>query len=267
MTSEKIISLKNKNIKEVFALRDRKARDKRGLTVIDGVRELRMAIAAGLEVLEFYFCPSLIEDGVLSSLIGLLARKKVRTIEVSKSVLEKISFGDRIEGIVSVVRAPKRGWDDIQLGSSGLLVVLEAVEKPGNLGAVLRTCDAAGADGLIVCDGGTDVYNPNVIRSSQGAVFTVPVVVADNEDALNYLRKHRIRSVGTFPDAKNSLWKADMRSSVAIVLGSEHDGLSEFWHKNADERIQVPMQGKVNSLNVSITAALALYEAMRQRES
>lgn len=267
MTSEKIISLKNENIKEVSALRDRKARDKRGLTVIDDVRELRMAINAGIEVREFYFCPALIEEDVLSSLMGVLSKKKIRTIEVSKSVLEKISFGDRIEGIVSVVRTPKRGLNDIQLGSSALLVVLEAVEKPGNLGAVLRTCDAAGADGLIVCDGGTDVYNPNVIRSSQGAVFTVPVVVADNKEALDYLRKHRIRSVGTFPGAKSSLWKADLKSSIAVVLGSEHSGLSEFWHKNADERIQVPMQGEVNSLNVSITAALALYEAMRQRES
>ena len=265
MPFERIVSLKNERIKKIVALRERKARDQEGWTVIDGLRELQMAAKAGIDVNEFYFCPDLIDKNILSSLLNDMDQKKVRVVEVTPSIFEKINFGDRNEGITAVVRQPQKKWDDIQLNRAPLLVIVEAVEKPGNLGAILRTCDAAGVDGLIVCDARTDVYNPNVIRASLGAVFTVPVVVSANQEALNFLRRNAIQTVGTFPDAKGSYWQTDMTKPAAVLLGSEQNGLSEFWHKNADERIRVPMQGDVNSLNVSITAALVIYESVRQR--
>lgn len=265
MPSERIVSFKNESIKKVISLRERKARDQEGLTIIDGVREFQMAAKAGVAVDEFYFCPDLVNKTDLPSLLKIVEKQKVRMLEVSPGVFEKINFGDRAEGIAAVARQPRRNWNDIKLSKSPLLVIVEAVEKPGNLGAILRTCDAAGVDGLIVCDGRTDVYNPNVIRSSLGAVFTVPVVVSTNQDALSFLRKNAVKTTGTFPDAKISFWEPDLKSSAAVLLGSEQNGLSEFWRKNADEHIQVPMQGAVNSLNVSITAALVIYEAMRQR--
>lgn len=266
MPLERIVSLKNESIKKVAALRERKARDHEGLTIIDGVREFQMAVQAGVEVVEFYFCPPLMDKSDPQALMRLMSASNTRMVEVSSGIFEKINFGDRAEGITAVIRQPQKKLNDFKINKAPLLVIVEAVEKPGNLGAILRTCDAAGVDGLIVCDGRTDVYNPNVIRASLGAVFTVPVVVARNQDALNYLKDNGIKTAGTFPDARISFWQADFKSKSAVLLGSEQDGLSEFWREHADEQIQVPMQGAVNSLNVSITAALVIYEAMRQRK-
>jgi RNA methyltransferase, TrmH family len=170
-----------------------------------------------------------------------------------------------LEGIVALARQPDLGLKNLKLGQNSLLVIVEGVEKPGNLGAILRTCDAAGVDGLIVCDGRTDVYNPNVIRASLGAVFTVPVVACENQQALDFLRSHQIRVIGTFPDSKKSYLKADYSVPAAILLGSEQEGLSPFWRENADDQVLITMSGKVNSLNVSISAAIVIYEALRQR--
>ena len=266
MAFEKIISVKNEGIKDVLSLRERKRRDADGLTLIDGIREFEAALDAGVVIEKVYLCPELIERKGASTLEAKISKHKIQILETSRVVFEKISFGDRVEGIVAVARPPRRALQDLKLGRNPLLVIVESVEKPGNLGAILRTCDAAGVDGLIVCDGRTDVYNPNAIRASLGAVFTVPVVACENQQALDFLRSRQIMVIGTFPDSRKSYLKADYSVPTAILLGSEQEGLSPFWQKNADDHVQITMSGKVNSLNVSISAAIMIYEAVRQRK-
>lgn len=265
MASEKIVSFKNEGIKEVLGLRERKARDASGLTVIDGIREAEAALQAGVTIEKVYLCPEVLARKEASAFSAKLLKHNIHVLETSRPVLEKISFGERLEGIVAVVRQPDSNLDNLKLGKNPLLVIAEAVEKPGNLGAILRTCDAAGVNGLIVCDGRTDVYNPNVIRASLGAVFTVPVVSCSSRQALDFLKERKIHAVGTFPDAKVTYDKNDYSKASAIVLGSEQEGLSAFWHDNTDIKVTIPMSGRVNSLNVSATAAIVIYEAMRQR--
>ncbi len=267
MVSEKITSVKNEGIKDVLALRERRKRDAASLTLIDGIREFEAALEAGVAVQKVYLCPELIERKGASALEAKISKHNIQILETSKAVFEKISFGDRVEGILAVIKQPRRTLQDLKLGRNPLLVIVESVEKPGNLGAVLRTCDAAGVDGLIVCDGRTDVYNPNVIRASLGAVFMVPVVAGENQQVLDFLKSRQIRVIGTFPDSKKSYLKADYSVPTAILLGSEQEGLSPFWQKNADDKVQIEMSGKVNSLNVSTTAAIIAYEAVRQRQA
>jgi TrmH family RNA methyltransferase len=267
MPFEKITSVKNEGIKQLQTLRDRKGRDASGLSLVDGFRELELALAAGVTVKSVYLCLKLMDSNITARLEKDIRNKAQALFEVTEQVFEKISFGDRSDGIVAVIETPKLQLSRIKFSQHPLLVIVEGVEKPGNLGAILRTCDAAGVDGLIVCDGRTDVYNPNVIRASLGAVFTVGVVVCTNQEALEYLRKNKIKVAATLPDAVQSYWKADYTAPTAILLGSEQSGLSDFWHNNADQKIMVPMAGRVNSLNVSITAAVMIYEVLRQRKS
>ncbi len=267
MAYEKITSVKNEGIKDAIALRDRKGRDAQGLTLIDGISELKLALEAGITIERVFLCPKRMDAQTLNALDKKFVAKALKVLEVSEPVFEKLSFGDRLDGVVAVAQTPKRHLKNLKLTNRSLLVIVESVEKPGNLGAILRTCDAAGVDGLIVCDARTDVYNPNVIRASLGAIFTVPVAVCSNQEALDFLRTNKVKVIATLPDAVQSYWKADYKNSSAILLGSEQNGLSEFWQKNADEKIQIPMTGQVNSLNVSISAALAVYEVLRQRKS
>lgn len=264
MAFEKITSAKNEGIKDVLGLRERKNRDAQGLTLIDGIREFETAIAAGVVIEKVYLCPELVERKA-KALEARIIQLKIPALEASRPVFEKIAFGDRVEGIVAVARQPQKTVQGFRLGRNPLLVVVEGIEKPGNLGAILRTCDAAGVDGLIVCDGRTDVYNPNVIRASLGAVFTVPVAAGENQTVLDFLKSQKIKIAGTFPDSKKSYLAGDYSGPSAILLGSEQEGLSGFWQKNADQKIQIPMSGKVNSLNVSTSAAIVIYEAVRQR--
>lgn len=267
MASEKIVSFKNEGIKEVLVLRDRKARDASGSTVIDGIREVEAALQAGIPFQKVYLCPELFERKEAAALAVRLFKQKVSVLETSKPVFEKIAFGERLEGIVAIVRQPDVSLNNFKPAENPLLVIAEGVEKPGNLGAILRTCDAAGVDGLIVCDGRTDVYNPNVIRASLGAVFTVPVASCTNEQAFDFLKARKIQTVGTFPDAKSSYHENDYSKASAIILGSEQEGLSAFWRDHTDVKVTIPMSGSVNSLNVSATAAIVIYEAIRQRKT
>ena len=185
--------------------------------------------------------------------------------ETTLNVFQKITLGDRQEGLLGVCRFPQTTLKSLKLGKDPLCVVVESVEKPGNLGAILRTCDAAKADVLIVCGGLTEIYNPNTVRASLGAAFTVPAVAATNEEALEFLRSQKIRTFATFPDAKKYYTDSSLTGPAAIILGSEQDGLSDFWSKNTDEKIKIHLLGKVNSLNVAVCAAVVVYEAVRQR--
>ena len=265
MEFEKITSVKNVGINEALALRERKARDAAGLTIIDGIREVEAALQAGIVIQKIYMCPELMERKQVSALLTKISKLKIQILETSRPVFEKIAFGERLEGMIALARQPHRSLDDLALGPNPLLIVVEGVEKPGNLGAILRTCDAAGVDGLVVCDGRTDVYNPNVIRASLGAVFSVKTLQSSNEALLSFLKKNNISICAASPQAALPYTKVDFKKPTAVIVGSEHEGLNPFWLRHADGAMKIPMFGKVDSLNLSATAAVVIYEVLRQR--
>jgi len=261
---EKITSLQNSGIKRVVRLRTKKTREAKGLTIVEGVREVRQALNAGLRFTGVYIC----REGVYhcpEDLVAEMEVKQLRIFDTVCSVYDKMCYGDRKEGVLALVEQPSYTLENLEFSAAPLVVVMERVEKPGNLGAILRTCDGAGVEALIVCDELTDVYNPNVVRSSLGAVFTVPAVTCTNKEAVDFLRSKGIRIFAAVVQAEGGYYKKDMTGSCAIVVGSEQDGLSDFWRRNADEQVRIPMLGKVDSLNVSVSAAVMIYEAVRQR--
>ena len=262
----KITSFSNPKIKDVARLRERRERTKSGLTVIEGIREVAAAIKAGVEITEVFICPSLYEGQAQGDVEKILEGSKAEVSEVSREVFEKICFGDRSEGILVLGRAKVKTFKDLKAKKNPLLMLIESVEKPGNLGAILRTCDAAGTDALLVCDPATDIYNPNVIRASLGTVFSVDVIAGSREDISAFFKNNRIRIVAATPSGNKNYTSLDFRAGTVLALGSEMNGLSEFWLKTADERAFIPMKGQADSLNTSVAAALMAYEAIRQRE-
>lgn len=261
----KIISPTNPRVKDIVRLRDKKHRDKTGLTIVEGVKETAKLLASGWEIEAVFICPELLTRHGGAGLIEAVSSRQAAVFEVTLPVFQKIGYGDRLEGVLAVGRFASRELSDIRGAKRPLVVVLESVEKPGNLGAALRVCDGAGVTGLIVCDGSTDVFNPNAIRASLGTVFTVPVVTATNEETLTFFRQNKIRVVALLPEAEAFYTDADLSGPLALVFGSEDKGLSAFWEKNADTRVKIPMAGAADSLNVSTAAAIVVYESVRQR--
>lgn len=262
----KITSLTNPKIKQIVKLRDRKGREETGLTVMEGVKEVLYAHAAGIKLKEIYICRELLGPNEEKQLADILGKKGNAVEETSPDVFKKISYGDRREGVLAVGAPKVLDFAQLKLKEDpALVVIVEKAEKPGNLGAILRTCDAAGVDALIVCDGKTDIYNPNAIRASLGTVFSVPVVQATNEKTLAFLKQNNIAVCAASPAADLNYSYADFRKSIAITVGSEEEGLSNFWLKAADETVKIPMYGKVDSLNLSVSTAILVYEALRQR--
>jgi TrmH family RNA methyltransferase len=257
-----ITSTQNSLIKETAALREHKTRQETGLTLIDGQRELERALQTGVELVRVFYCPKLIK-GQLN--LKSLKSEGTECIEVTDHVFAKLAYGQRAEGVIGVARVPSKKLSELKLSANPLIVVVESVEKPGNLGAILRTCDGAGIDGVVICDGGTDVYNPNVIRASLGTVFSVPVAVATNAAALEYCRAQDIQICAAMPEAKTIYTKAKLNGALAVVVGSEESGLSDFWVGHADIKVKIPMHGRADSLNVSASTAILLYEIIRQR--
>lgn len=263
--AERLTSLQNPRVKELLGLRDRRDRDARGLTLIEEPRVIRRARHAGYPFLEVWHCPELL-DAVDPELLAFLrAGEPFAAIEVTPQVMAKIAYKEKPEGVLVVAPQVRLALDGLALPEAPLLLVLEAVEKPGNLGAILRVADGAGADAVIVCDPGTDVFNPNVLRASTGAFFSVPVVEEDASRVRSWLRERRIRGVATTPAAATIYTAVDLRGPVAILLGAEDRGLSADWLMRADMQVRIPMRGEADSLNVSVTAALMAYEAVRQR--
>ncbi len=257
-----ITSTSNSLIKDTAALREPKARKETGLTLIDGQRELERGLQAGVVLTQVFYCPKLIK-GKLN--LKALQAHGAECIEVAENVFAKLAYGERAEGVVGVARVPSKKLEDLALAANPLIVVIESLEKPGNLGAILRTCDGAGVDSLLIGDPKTDLYNPNVIRASMGAVFTVPATADSNENIRAFLKSKSIKTVGTFPDAKDVYTRANLTGPLAIVLGTEDQGLSPFWQRHCDQKVHIPMAGQADSLNVSVTAAIIIYEALRQR--
>ncbi|MBF0330769.1 MAG: RNA methyltransferase [Candidatus Omnitrophica bacterium] len=261
---EKISSLQNAGIKRVVRLRTKKSREARGLTIVEGNREVRQAFLAGLRFHSVYIC----REGVYhvdEALAKELLDARVKIYDTGCAVFGKMSYGDRVDGILGLVERPEVTLENLKLSANPLIVVMEGVEKPGNLGAVLRTCDGAGVEALIVCDEKTDIYNPNVIRASLGAVFAVQTVSCTNKEAVEFLRMKGVKTFAAVVQAKEFYYDKDLSGPCAIVMGSEQDGLSDLWRRSADDAVRIPMCGKVDSLNVSVSAAVMVYEALRQR--
>jgi RNA methyltransferase, TrmH family len=262
----RIVSPGNPRIKAAAALRDRSARSATGLTLVDGARELRRALDAGVQIVEAFVVEArLAGPDARAALDGLRAGGS-DVVPVSDAALSRLAFGDRNEGLVAVLRMPASGLDELRVGTAPLVVVIEDVEKPGNVGAVLRSADGAGADAVIAAAAGTDLANPNVIRASAGTVFSVPTAAADPLAVIDWLRARGIRMVAARVDAATPYTAVDLTGPLAIVLGSEADGLSEAWQAPDIEGIRLPMHGVADSLNVSVSAAILLYEARRQRD-
>ena len=274
-----ITSGQNPRIKRLLLLQQKSSERRRtGLFVVEGRRELAHCIEAGLTVEEAFFCPQIGAEASLRSLLhgsptsSSGARCLVMSA-VSPAVYERIAYRGSTEGVVAVVRQRRLTLDDLAPlvaaaagRQSPLIVVLESVEKPGNLGAVLRSADAAGATAVIVCDPLTDLCNPNLIRASVGAFFSVPVVACTSAECMAFLKAHGIAILTAQLQDSSLYYATDMRRPVAIVMGTEADGLTPQWRQAADEHIRIPMLGRIDSLNVSVSAAILLFEAVRQRQ-
>ncbi len=264
-TRPELTSRTNPKVVAAAALRDRRERETRGLTIVDGVREVRRAIEAAVEVVEVYVCEPLLAGPDARAALDALGVAGVTPITTSEGVFEKLAFGGRTDGLVAIVRIPDLSLERLQLPADPLVVVIEGVEKPGNVGAALRSADGAGADALIAASPRTDLFNPNAIRASAGTVFAVPLAAAPSAEVLPWLRGHGLRIVTARVDAERPYTDADLRGPLAIVLGTEATGLGETWRGPDVEPVAIPMRGVADSLNVSISAAVLLYEARRQR--
>ena len=268
MSQVQISSLTNERVKAAVRLRDRRQRDRTGLTIVDGARELRRAIESGVAVETVFVAAGAMSSVDAEWIVAHLAGPgSPVALTVSPAVLAKIAFGDRDQGVIAIVRMPSVALDDLETPRDALIVVTDSVEKPGNLGAILRTADGAGADAVIVADPGTDPYNPNVIRASLGTIFGIPLAVADPASVVAWLRSHRVRLVTAEVGAARLYTDTDLTGSIAIVVGSEARGLGPLWQTGERESVRIPMRGRADSLNVSVATAILLYEARRQRDA
>ena len=261
-----ITSTQNTRVKKLILLQQKSAeRRKAGLFVVEGRRELLHCLHSGYEIDTLFYCPQLLfvagEDGELRRVIAANP-----SLEVSAEVYERIAYRGGTEGIVAIVESRTLRLTDLRLRPNPLIVVLESVEKPGNLGAVLRSADAAQADAVIVCDPMTDLFNPNLIRSSIGAIFSVPCVACSSEDCISFLKERHIQILTAQLQDSRLYYDTPMQQGTAIVMGTESTGLTDVWRKAADAHIRIPMLGQLDSLNVSVSAAILLFEAVRQRQ-
>lgn len=257
----------NERIKRLVRLRSRRQRDRSGLFLIEGFRELTRAVDAGVAVVEVYFAPEHFLGKSEPDLLGRAEERGAALVEVGKEPFDKVSYRDRPEGLLAVARQFTLRPVDLSLPADPLLLVVEAIEKPGNLGTMLRTADAAGADAVIVCDPTTDIFNPNVVRASLGTLFTVPVATAVSEHAIDWLLDGEISIYVAIPGAGRLYGEVDYTSAVAVVVGSEQHGLSRSFREAATESIAIPMLGEIDSLNAALSAGILLYEAVRQRSA
>jgi TrmH family RNA methyltransferase len=260
-----ISSLQNPLIKNVLLLGEKpRARKDQNRVVIEGLREIRLAIASGFTLTDLFYTPALVSADDLKLLTN--NDHRVELTEVSAEVFNRMAYRKDSGGLIALAEPRRLAFGDLQLHDRPLLLVLESVEKPGNLGALLRTADAANLDAVIICDPQTDIYNPNAIRSSVGCIFTMPVVTASSEDAISWMRSKGIKMFGTALTATHHYHETNFQQAAAIIMGSEANGLSRIWLEGADDLIKIPMMGKIDSMNVSASAAIVIFEALRQRD-
>jgi len=252
-----ITSISNPKIKWLRSLHNNSSRRKEGVFLIEGAKEIALALDGGFQPQSFFLCPEIAGE------ISDMGANEMYTI--SKECFEKVAYRSNSDGVLAVFHSKTRSLDELAFGENPFFIVIEAVEKPGNLGAIIRTADGAGADGVIVCQENTDIFNPNVIRSSVGTVFTSQVVSGTNEDVLDFLQKHEITPYGAaLVNGAVRYTEADFTHPLALVFGTEHDGLSKFWLDHSQPLI-IPMHGENDSLNVSVATAVLAYEVVRQR--
>ncbi len=274
MKSEVVTSASNPKFKNLLALQE-KSRERRGqgLFVVEGRRELEHCLEGGYKVRTVFVCPELYGSSIHAEDLnpschteGLKGPSVSQIIEIPEQLYRKAAYRESTEGIIAEVEYKALGLSDLKLPENPLIVVLESVEKPGNLGAVLRSADAAGASAVLICDPLTDIYNPNLIRASIGAVFTVPTVACGSSEAISFLKERGIQILTAQLQDSSLYYDVDMARGTAIVMGTESTGLSNQWRAAADAHIRIPMLGRLDSLNVSVSAAILLYEAVRQRQ-
>lgn len=256
-----LTSLHNPTVKALVKLRQRRARDRQQCLLIDGARALHLALANGMQLAALY-----VDEAVLDTHAALLHRAAAAGVTlqpVTAAVFRKIGYGEHPDGVLGLASQPRMCLSRLLRPPMPLYVIVEGLEKPGNLGAILRSADAAGVTGIILCDNQIDVWNPNVIRASQGACFTVPLAIASAAAALAWLRQGGIRILAATPTARQLYTQVDMRGPCALVFGAEHHGLSEVWQH--DTLLRIPMGGQVDSLNVAQAASILVFEAVRQR--
>lgn len=260
----KISSLQNPVIKNIVLLGE-KARERRiqDLFVIEGRREITLAIKGGFEISASFFCPEILAPE--SALMILGSERSSELTEVTPEVYHRISYRSNAEGIIALAKPKYLRPYELSLPENPLVLVLESVEKPGNLGAVLRTADAAGIHAVVICDPQTDIYNPNSVRSSIGCIFTVPLAVGSSDETCDWMKSKGIRSFAASLGSEIYYHDCDFRGPAAFIMGTESTGLSQFWLDNADLHIKIPMLGRIDSMNVSVSAAVLVFEAMRQR--
>lgn len=264
MAVERITSTQNPRVKDLVRLRDRRHRDRTGEFPIEGYRELDRAVGAGIDLVTIYVCPSLFLGPHEPDLLRAAEAAGAEVVELAEEPFRKVSYRDRPEGLLGVARTFDTGLDRVDLSGEPLVLVVEAIEKPGNLGTMLRTADAAGA-AVVVCDPSTDPFNPNVVRASLGTLFTVPVAIGATSRVIDTMREAAIRVVATTPHTSRLHWEADYRGGVAVAIGSEQYGLSDAWLMAADATVKIPMAGSADSLNAAMAAGVVLFEAVRQR--
>lgn len=258
-----ITSIQNSKVKLVLKLYNRRQRDKNRLFLIEGYRELLRASEGGQEIETLFVCKELFLGSNERKVIEHYAAKEASIVGCTEKIFRTLSYRDRPDGLLAI--APQQPKTLSDLPSSGIFIVAEAIEKPGNLGTILRSADSVGASSVIICDRCTDIYNPNVVRASVGTLFTLPVVEASSEEALSWLRSHNIKIAAATPYADLIYTEADLSGPLAIVVGTEQYGLSSLWLDGADLKVKIPMLGRADSLNVAMATTLLLYEALRQK--
>ncbi len=260
-----LTSTKNSLIKLAVRLRNRREREREQLTLLEGYRELTRAFEYGMKLRQCLFCPKMFLGKNELPLLDKLEAAGVQCYEVAPHLIKKISYRDRPEGLLAIASIMRHKLETIPIKSDGLYLIAEAVEKPGNLGAMLRSADASGVTGVIICDKRTDIYNPNVIRASTGALFSVPLAEATSSETIAWLSRNNITALAATPHTDKIYSEVDLTSALAIVVGAEQYGLSDAWLQQAELQIKIPMLGKIDSLNVATAATILLYEAARQR--
>ena len=261
-----ITSPSNPRLKALAALRRRRSREETGRTLIEGFEELSLALGAGVLPEALYYCPELMLDPASQErVVDDVRRDGVETVQVSRTAFERAAYREGPDGFIAVVPSVVRSCRELTVGPQALTVLCQAVEKPGNLGAMLRTADAAGAEAVVAADPVTDWGNPNLVRASKGTVFSVPVASDSTADTLAWLDANGIALVATTPDTDLLHTDVDYTGPVAIAVGAEKYGLTDEVLEHAAYKVRIPMVGKANSLNVATSAAIVIYEAVRQR--
>ena len=259
--------MKNPGIKLIRGLRNRRQRDDSGLSIIEGFRTISRALECGIEMRICYYAPELFLGKNEVSLLEKVQKSGTVLQEVSAGVLAKISYRDRPEGLIALIPVRKHELSGMPTGENSLYLIAEGIEKPGNLGSILRSADAVGASGVLICEKCTDIYNPNVITASTGALFSMNIAEDSRENVLAWLQQHRIKTVAATPEAAKNYTEVDYSASTAVIVGAEQYGVSRFWKKHADQNAFIPMLGYIDSLNVATAATVILYEAVRQRRN